>query len=104
MIFLGDPDFKEYVISNPEVVEVDRSEDLNEAYIVIGSDGLWDKISPLEVGDFVGDFIAKNGKKITCLYSIRALVLFNSLPSSLLRGSKGSSVTCKSGQVEWLTR
>jgi serine/threonine protein phosphatase PrpC len=56
---LGDADFKDCVIADPEILEIERS-DLKEEYVVLGSDGLWDYMSVKELGEFVNQLIIDN--------------------------------------------
>ncbi|XP_074598512.1 uncharacterized protein LOC141853166 [Brevipalpus obovatus] len=58
---IGDPDFKPYVISSPdlEIYELDGSED----FLVVGCDGLWDQMTPDGACSLVYEYLAENAER-----------------------------------------
>ncbi len=74
---VGDPDFKAYVVSNPEIIEIDRLEDAATDYIVMGSDGLYDTMTAGDIGDFLNNVILEKSEKLaTFLFFTEALSFF----------------------------
>lgn len=64
---IGDPDFKPYVISDPDIqiVDLDGSED----YIILGCDGVWDSIAPDDACTLVYGYLAEHATSDDDLYN-----------------------------------
>lgn len=57
----GDSRFKRFVTSEPEIVA--HKLDGNEDFLILACDGLWDVMTAKDVGEFVPQFLAENGKE-----------------------------------------
>jgi len=69
---IGDIDYKDYVVSKPDVEVFDL--DGSEEFLVIACDGLWDEMDAEDAAGIVRETVAESNGKLTCFHVLTLFI------------------------------